>query len=164
MSQPVVVQVVKNGVPVNGARAGNNDVNILLDLSYFSDIIPNFETQALIKVGFSGDKFNDYVGVSTAYSGSQYGQDVIVQFQNSNPYGAGKNLKGNVQTVIQEFGAGSGGLVGLLPDSVIVPTAQIINSAGFNITLKTDGGGIFGWNSPSTNVWLWYWPLSVLPS
>jgi hypothetical protein len=164
MSQPVVVQVVRNGVPVNGARAGDNDINVLLDISFMDEIVPGSELQTAFKVGFSGDQFNDYVGVSTLYSGSQYGQDVIVQFQASNPYGAGKNLKGNVQNVIQEFGAGNGGLVGLLPDSVIVPYAQLVANAGLYIVLKTDGGGVFGWNSPSTNVWLWYYPISQPPA
>jgi len=164
MSQPVVVQVVKNGVPINGARAGDNDINVLLDISFMSQIVPGSELQTAFKVGFSGDPLNDYVGVSTIYSGSQYGQDVIVQFQAGNPYSQGKNLKGLVQPLIQEFGAGSGGLVGLLPDSVIVPYAQIVKNGGLYIILKTDGGGIFGWNSPSTNVWLWYYPISQLPS
>lgn len=162
---PVIVQVVKNGVAVNGAVMGSASNNTLLYL-LMNNIIPSSGSTSSYKIGFSGSQYEDSVSVNTIYSGSNYGQDVVTQWQNFPVFSAGKNLKGNVQPIIQEFGT-EGGLVTLLPDSIIVSTDNLNNNLTPNtlfLVLNTNGGGIFGWNSPSTNVWLWYYPLSVLPS
>jgi hypothetical protein len=169
MSQ--IIQIVQNGVGVNGCTvgdgAGGNTDGPMLTLD-MTTAIPSSASKSAYKIFLSGSASNQYTNMNVWQEGSPNQNNFIANFQN-NPQWLGSidaglnNIKGAVQQSLQQGGSGIATNNYISPDNLLVCSGDLTNNTVYYVGW-TDQGNVFTFKNPSINLWLYYYPISELPA
>lgn len=158
---PVAIQVVQNGVGINGATIGAPNPGGpafsggLLTLPLLT-IFPGCGNFKSFKLFMSGSATDKYENIVTAYSGNTSDTAIDKQMQSVVTYAFKNNYKGAVQTRTGNVFQGPGDIV-TFPDSVIVVPGD--GGSTLYQYFGTSTGATIAYNSANSQVWLHFYPI-----
>lgn len=157
---PVAIQVVQNGVAINGATlgapGGSGFTGGLLTLPLLT-IFPGCGNFKSFKLFLTGSATDNYVSIQTQYSGNQSDTAIEKQLQSAPVgYDPAHNIKGQIQNKTSTAFQGPG-VIGTYPDSLIVVPGD--GSTTLYQYFATSTGATIGYNGSASQVWLRFYPI-----